>query len=73
MSQHNYVRKLMLSPKYKEPEVECMVEIEIDLDGVAEWLGRRGLRNKSKRSTALDGLLRATVRETMKSREARGS
>jgi hypothetical protein len=71
MSNHIYARKLMLAPAYKEPEVECMVEIEIDLDGVAEWLGRRGFRNKSKRSRAMDGLLKATVRETSRSVEAR--
>jgi hypothetical protein len=53
--------------------VKRLTTVEIDLDGVAEWLGKRAFRNKSKQSRAMDGLLKATARETTKSREARGS
>lgn len=67
----NYTRKRMLSHRYGEEPIECMVEIVIDTEALADIMGRRALRNKSKRSRFLSGLITATVRETMASKGKR--
>lgn len=49
------VRKLALKRHYNgEPEL-CMVEIDIDIEGIAQSLGTKAFRNKSKKTIALGG------------------
>lgn len=67
----NYTKKLMLAPGFRQPPIECMVEVEIDTDAVAAYLGRRAIANKSRRSRALHGIMSCTVRETIASKQAR--
>jgi hypothetical protein len=57
-----HVRKLMLKPRWNAEPVECMVEVELDLDRIAAGLGAQALRNKSKRSRYLSGLIKVEVR-----------
>jgi hypothetical protein len=57
-----HVLKLILKPSWNAKPVECMVEMEIDLDGIAEGLGARALLNKSRRARYLSGLIKVEVR-----------
>jgi len=57
-----YVRKVMLKPRWNSEEVECLVEIEFDLEGAMLYLGERALRNKSKKARL--GYVKASVRLT---------
>jgi hypothetical protein len=57
--------KLMLSRGHGKPaNVECMVELELNLDAIAGMLGQKAMRNKSKRSRALSNTIVANVRLT---------
>lgn len=60
-----HVRKLMLSGWHGQPAVECMVELEIDLDRMAAQLGEKAFRNRSKRSR-IGSVVMATVRPVAK-------
>jgi hypothetical protein len=40
------------------------VTLEIDIDALSRDLGTRAALNKGKRSTAIGGIIRATVKET---------
>jgi hypothetical protein len=54
----------MITASRDEKAIECMVEVEIDTDRIAEYFGRRALRNKSRQARALHGMLRVKVRPT---------
>jgi hypothetical protein len=62
----NITRKLMLEV-YKQPPTECMVEMEIDLETLAQRLGNSAWRNKSKKSSAMNGAISVRVRQTIAS------
>jgi hypothetical protein len=64
-----HTRKLTLSPYGKPSVVECMVELDLDLDRIAYVLGQKALRNKSMKSRALSNLIVATVRLTQAEKE----
>lgn len=57
-------KKMMLSGYKGEPSVECMIEIDVDDDGIAQHLGEKAYRNKSKRSSEIHGLVKVRVRPT---------
>jgi hypothetical protein len=59
-----HVKKMMLRGWITKPYVECMVEVDIDLDAVAQQLGEQAFRNKSKRSHEIGGLVKVRVRPT---------
>jgi hypothetical protein len=58
------VKKLELCGWFAHPKVECMVEVEFDPDSLARTLGEKAYRNKSKKTRALNGLIKVTVRPT---------
>lgn len=60
----NVVRKMLLKPHFAKPHVECMVELEIDLERLMSVMGAQAFRNKSKRAIEAHGLLVAKVRLT---------
>jgi hypothetical protein len=45
-----FVRKLHLRRNYNEEPTLCMVEIEVNIDAIALYMGTRAFRNKSKSS-----------------------
>jgi hypothetical protein len=63
-----HTRKLILFDRRLKREVECMVELDLDLDHIAEILGSKAIGNKSKRSRALGGMIKANVRLTQAER-----
>jgi hypothetical protein len=54
--------------RYKEPPTECMVEMQIDVEQLLQRLGNSAWRNKSNKSSAMNGAVIVRVRETMESR-----
>ena len=69
----NIVRKLWMFRRHNEPLTQCMVEIDIDIEQVAQRLGNSAWRNKTKKSRALNGAISVKVRETQASKEAEES
>jgi hypothetical protein len=59
-----HVKKMMLQGWQGHPYVECMVEVDVDLDALAQQLGEQAFRNKSKRSVEVGGLIKVRVRPT---------
>lgn len=62
-----YGRKVVVSPRWNAPReewLEVMVDISIDIEALAQRLGQSAWRNKSKKSAAINGLIKASVRLT---------
>jgi hypothetical protein len=55
MTGHTHVRRLQLQAHYGDKPVDCMVELEIDLDAIAQRLGATN-RNAQTRCTASSAL-----------------
>ncbi|HMF29643.1 MAG TPA: hypothetical protein VKE42_12765 [Candidatus Cybelea sp.] len=59
----DHIRKMMLSRGHGKPQnVECMIELAIDLDGIAAELGQKALRNKTQKARAMRNKIIARVR-----------
>jgi hypothetical protein len=58
------VRKRLLKGWMNHEPVECMIELEIDAEALAETLGEKAYRNKTKRAVEVGGLIKCTVRPT---------
>jgi hypothetical protein len=43
--------------------VTVMVELELDLDALAATLGQKAMKNEGRRSTLINGAIRARVKE----------
>jgi hypothetical protein len=59
-----FTKRLMLNGWRDRDAIEHMVEIEIDVEGIARALGEKAFRNKSKRSHDLGGMVKVKVRPT---------
>ena len=64
MSTHTFVRKIELSGWKGNDRIEHMVEIVVDVDGLAFTLGNKAYRNKSKKAKEAGGLISVSVRPT---------
>ena len=59
------VRKMLLNGGHTlRPKVEHVVEIEIDDERLVRYLGEKSFCNKSKRSKAIAGMIKAHVYPT---------
>jgi hypothetical protein len=58
------VKKRLLKGWVNDEPTECMIEIEIDDEGLAHLLGEKAYCNKSKRTRLADGYIKCTVRAT---------
>jgi hypothetical protein len=56
-------RRLLKGWMGHEP-TECMIEIEIEDEGLAHLLGEKAYRNRTKRTRLADGCIKCTVRPT---------
>jgi hypothetical protein len=66
MTKQTFVRKIELAKLVRSRlhMVECMVEIEIDVDSIAYGLGGKAIRNRSGRSKGLSGIVIVKARPT---------
>lgn len=62
MSQ-TFVRKMPFKRAISAEPTMCMVEIEIDMERLFQYLGFKAFLNMSKKSVALQGDIVVTVRE----------
>jgi hypothetical protein len=56
------VKRVKLSGWQYKPQVECMVEIEIDDDRLVQLLGNKAFRNRSKKSALQGGIVKCAIR-----------
>jgi hypothetical protein len=67
MTKQTFTRKLDVrrQTRYGSVEyIECMVELDIDIDFIMRWLGAKALTNRSKKTKALGGDVLVRVRPT---------
>jgi hypothetical protein len=58
------VKRTMLSGWRGHPNLEHMVEIEIEDDRLVRLLGEKAYRNKGKRSALQGGIVKCVIRRT---------
>lgn len=58
------VKKLNFRKWGSTEQIECMVELEIDDEGLAYFLGEKALRNRSRKSKIQGRLVTCSVRPT---------